>query len=313
MSRSAFISVWLGCCLAVAVQAQTDTAGIAAPVGSPVKSPSDSADVLLVNVDLMVGSLEPIHIFMQKGQVYRVELTRDDVTLDFRTPVRSIVPPFFSALEGSSRPSSGITFEVYPRADAMYEMRIVGGPRGALTTIKLYRDISSSRARQKIISSPGWDIGLELAFGMHSAYPIVRSTFFEPAPVGEAGADLDFCFSASVSRFSGCAVGVGYQSRPGAESGVVWVFSEPRLRIVGPKSGRSGFEAGLLTRVGIGIVSGVNVNPVAVAPGLYVSREIRRQGASGGWSIIASYAHAWITETDNAQSNRFALGLGLIQ
>jgi hypothetical protein len=273
------------------------------------RSPSDSADVLLVNVDLMVGSLEPINIFMQKGQVYRVELSRDDVGLGFRTPVRSIMVPFFSALEGSSRPSGGSAFEVYPRADAMYEMRIIGGEVGAMTTIKLYRDISSSRTRQKVITSRGWDIGMEIAFGMHSAYPIVRSAPFEPAPVGEAGGDFDFCFSARVNRFSGCAVGVGYQSRPGAESGVVWVFSEPRFRIVG-RPGRSAFDAGILTRVGMGIVSGVNVDPISVAPGLYVSRQFRRNGAHGGWNIIASYAHVWITGTDGAQSDRFSLGLG---
>jgi hypothetical protein len=156
---------------------------------------------------------------------------------------------------------------------------------------------------------------MEVAFGMHSAYPITRPSFSEPAPVGEAGTDVDLCFSArgdasSRSRFSACAVGVGYQSRPGAESGVVWVFTEPRLRIAGKSAGRSAFEAGILTRVGMGIVSGVNVNPVSVAPGLYVSRQIRREGAGGGWNLMASYAHVWITGTDGAQSNRFAIGLG---
>lgn len=303
MSRLAFTAVWLGFCLTTTLQAQTDTVR------------SDNADVLLVAVDLVVGTLEPVRVFLQQGQVYRVELTRNDLGLQFRTPARSIQAPFFSALEGGSRPSGGSAFEVYPRADALYEMRITGGLYGEPTTIKLYRDISASKRRQKIIASPGWEIGMEVAFGRHSAYPITRSSFGTPAPVGEAGADVDLCFSvrgaaASQGDVSGCAVGVGYQSRPGAESNVVWIFTEPRFRIAGSRSGRSAFEAGFITRLGLGIVSGINANPVSVAPGLYLARQIRRDGARGGWNVIASYARVWISGTDDAQSNRFAIGLG---
>jgi hypothetical protein len=281
----------------------------------PDSAGTGKVDVLLVAVDLVGGSLEPIQVFLQQGQVYRIELTRNDVGINFRTPTDRIQPPFFSALEGASRPSGGSAFEVYPRADAMYEVRIVGGEYGLPTTIKLYRDVSSSAARQKVIVSAGWDIGMEVAFGAHSAYPITRPFFGTPAPVGEAGADLDLCFSVRASptsrgRFSGCAVGVGYQSRPDAESSVVWIFSEPRVRVVGGRPDRSSMEAGFLTRFGIGIVEKVNVNPISVAPGLYVAHQIRRDGAGGGWNLIASYSRVWISGTDGAQSNRFAIGIG---
>jgi hypothetical protein len=271
-------------------------------------------DVLLVNVDLPVGSLEPVWVFMQEGQVYRVEVTRDDVTLGFRTPARSIAVPFFSAQEGGSRPSGMSAFEIYPRADAMYEMRIVGGPYGAPTIVRVYRDLSASSKRQKIIATAGLEIGMEAAFGMHGAYPITGPSFSAPAPVGEAGANVALCFSvrgeaASRTRFSGCALGIGYEWRPDSESDLAWVFSEPRFRIVG-KPGRSGFEAGVLTRVGMGIVSSVNVNPVLVAPGIYVSRQIRQDGARGGWNLTVSYARAWITGAEGAQSNRVTFGIG---
>jgi hypothetical protein len=305
------IAVWLLLCLAPAIRAQTN-AGVAAMTDS---TSSGKVDVLLVAVDLVVGSLEPIQVFLQQGQVYRIELTRNDVGLEFRTPTKRIQPPFFSALEGASRPSNGSAFEVYPRADAMYEVRIIGGEYGLPTTIKLYRDVSSSATRQKVIVSGGRDIGMEVAFGAHSAYPITRSSFGTPAPVGEAGTDLDLCFSVRSSPtsrggFSGCAVGVGYQSRPDAESSVVWIFSEPRFRVVGGTPDRSSMEAGFLTRFGIGIVEKVNVNPISVAPGLYVAHQIRRDGADGGWSLIASYSRIWISGTDGAQSNRFAIGIG---
>jgi hypothetical protein len=266
-------------------------------------------------VDLLVGTVEPVRVFLQGGQAYRLELNRNDVRLEFRTPAKSIQAPFFSALEGDSRPSGGSVFEVYPRADALYEIRIIGGRHGASTTIKLYRDVSASARRQKIIASPGSEMGMEVAFGMHSGYPITRPSFSRPAPVGEAGADVDLCFSvrgdaAGRRRFSGCAVGVGYQSRPDAESSVVWVFTEPRLRIVGGRPGRSALEAGLLTRLGIGIVDRVNVNPISMGPGLYVAYQTRRDGAGGGWNLIASYARVWISGTDGAKSNRFGIGLG---
>jgi hypothetical protein len=317
MSRLALTAVWLVVCLTTSLRAQTSTVRAAVQADSVVTAdkPSGSADVLLVAVDLIVGTLEPIRLFLQQGQAYRAELSRSDVSLEFRTPTKRIQAPFFSALEGQSRPSAERVFEIYPRADAVYEMRIIGGRLGALTTIKLYRDVSASETRQKIIASPGSEIGVEVSFGMHSGYPITRPSFSRPAPIGETGADVDLCFSvrpkaSSRHRFSGCAVGVGYQSRPDAESSVVWVFTEPRLRIVGGRPDQSAFEAGILARVGIGIVSSINVNPVSVAPGIYLARQIRREGDRGGWNVIASYARLWISGTDGAQSNRFAIGLG---
>ncbi len=317
MSRLAFTAVWLVVFLTTSLRAQTETVRAAVQADSAANSaePSDDADVLLAAVDLLVGTNEPIRVFLQKGQAYRIELSRNDVSLEFRMPTKSIEPPFFSALEGASRASGESAFEVYPRADALYEVRIIGGLRGASTTIKLYRDVSGSKRRQKIIASPGSEIGMEVSFGMHTAYPITRSRFGSPAPDGETGADVHLCFSvraqaASRGRLSGCALGVGYQSRPDAESSVVWIFTEPRLRIVGGGGDRSAIEAGFLTRLGLGIVNSINVNPVSVAPGVYVAYNIRRDGAQGGWTLIASYARAWISGTEGAQSSRFAIGLG---
>jgi hypothetical protein len=305
MSRYPFIAAWLVLCLTTTARAQTQA----------ITDAVESGDPLILSIDLLVGSREPAQVFLQKGQVYRVELNREDVSLEFRTPNQSIQPPFFSLLEGASRASRSTAFEVYPRADAMYEVRIVGGLLGESTTLKFYRDVSGSEARSKLIASPSWEVGMEVAFGGHSAYPIRTSTFAAPAQVGDGGADVDFCFAirspqTSAKAFGGCAFGVGFQSRPQTESNVVWVFTEPRFRIAGGRPDRTGFEGGILVRMGIGIVNAVNVNPVAAAPGVYLSRHVRSSDGSGGWSLTASYAHAWISGTDGAHSDRFALGVG---
>jgi hypothetical protein len=136
-----------------------------------------------------------------------------------------------------------------------------------------------------------------------------------PAEVGDRGADVDFCFSVrspqtSAKPFGGCVFGVGYQSRPNAESNVVWVFTEPRFRVAGGRLDRTGFEGGILIRIGVGLVDAINVNPVSVAPGLFISRQFRNGDGSGGWSLTASYTHAWISGTDGAHNDRLALGLG---
>ena len=305
MSRYPFIAAWLVVCLVMPARAQSsgDTTAV------------DSGDPLLLSIDLLVGSREPALVFLQKGQVYRVELNRNDVSLEFRTPNQALQPPFFSLLEGASRASRSTAFEVYPRADAVYEVRIVGGLLGESTTLKFYRDVSGSEARSKLIASPGWEVGVEVAFGGHSAYPIRPSSFLAPAEVGDRGADVDFCFSVrspqtSAKPFSGCVFGVGYESRPHAESNVVWVFTEPHFRVAGGRLDRTGFEGGILNRMGVGLVDALNINPVSAAPGIYLSRQVRSSDGSGGWSLTASYAHAWITGTGGAQTDRFALGLG---
>jgi hypothetical protein len=305
MSRYALTITWLLACLVTPLQAQTESVATAVGGGDP----------LIFTLDVLVGSREPAQVFLQKGQVYRAELNRNDVDLEFRVPTQSIEAPFFSQLEGASRPSGGTAFEIYPRADAMYEVRVIGGPLGASTTLRFYRDVAASEARGKLIASPGWEIGMEVAFGGHSAYPITTPSFAGPAVRGQGGADIDLCFSVRGTRnsakpVSGCVFGVGYQSRPHAESNVLWIFAEPRFRIAGGKTDRTGFELGILTRMGIGMVNTINVNPLSLAPGIYLSRQVRRADASGGWSLTASYAHAWITGTEGAQNDRFTLGVG---
>jgi hypothetical protein len=143
------------------------------------------------------------------------------------------------------------------------------------------------------MSKPGWLLGVEIAGGWHSGFAQTSN----PAAVGSgphAGTDVEACFSArgEAGRLGLCAFGVGYQSQTSARS-IVWFFTEPRVAVVGNLPKRSTWEAGVLFRAGLGSIDRAGFTPVIIAPGAYVTRQIRAGERGAGLSLRASYSHAW--------------------
>ena len=297
----------------VPVAAQQDSAA-AREAGQP----GDSANVLVLEHDF-TGPGEFARVFLQKGQVYRAELNTGDAVLEIY-PLKGGPPVFFAREESDAPGASGQTvLSVYPRADTEYQIRLVSG--GPIVTLRLYRDIRASRRRQKILSEPGWEIGGEVAAGGHSGFELntARAGLTDS---DRAGAHVEGCFSArqgpGVLRvMSGCALGLAWDSRPRSK-GTLWFFIEPRLRLMGGRPrGQSNTEIGGLLRVGFGMVSKVNRNPTLIAPGLYVSRNIRLNQSGKGWSFTLAYHHYLVGNrgegTSKVGSEMMTLGVGYYQ
>jgi hypothetical protein len=203
---------------------------------------------------------------------------------------------------------------LYPKADAEYEIHLIGAESGA--RLQMFRDLSESKRRAKILATPGWEIGIEGGAGYHSGYLLGLSG---PTHTDndEGSWDAEGCFSArsgpSLARYlSGCAFGLGWHNRPGSD-GVLWFFVEPRLRLFGGRPrGQSNNEIGALFRMGVGqILSGASVDPVMLAPGGYVTRNIRNNVKGSGWSFTLAYAHIFfknITPTNEANRVTFSVG-----
>jgi hypothetical protein len=277
----------------VPLSAQDSTA--AADTSARKVTPRDSANVLVLEHDY-TGPGEFARVFLESGQVYRAELSDADASLEIY-PVKG-GPPVFLAREESEGPDAGghAVFSVYPRADAMYQIRLISG--GPVVTLRLFRDIRASRRRQKILREPGWEIGGEIALGMHGGY------FLNTAGGGlkdsdRAGFHVEGCFSARqgpgiLRVFSACAFGLAWDSRPGTR-GVLWFYLEPRLRLIGGRPrGQSNSEAGVLLRTGFGFISKANRNPTLVAPGLYLARNIRLNQGGKGWSFMLAWRHGLV-------------------
>lgn len=312
MIRPAAALVCLTACLAISLHAQT-------PVGS---ASTETADVLVLDHDY-TGPNEFVRVFLQDGQVYRAELNSPDVTLQIRAVVRNTPLPRIYDFLPAHTPSGASIVELYPQADADYEIRSVATSGSAVATrMRLYRDIQGSRRRQLVRNSRGWDIGIELAGGWHSGFLQTSAA----SPVGttaEAGTDMETCFTAhsggGLGRLGMCVVGVGYQSQAGAKD-ILWLYTEPRLRLLGRvRSGQSNWELGALLRFGVGMISASPDTPTIFAPGGYIARNIRAGSQGRHWTVQASYAHGWLRgfsrpiglgEPDIPTTDRITLGLG---
>lgn len=307
--------VWLVVCLACPLAAQSD--------GSAAPSASDTADALVLDHDFIAGVGELVRVFLQAKQVYRAELSTPDVTIGIRSPIRRVQLPRVYPLLDSQTPSGSSIVEIYPEADAEYELRPIDSRGGGVATrLRLYRDVRASRRRVAILDKPGWEIGIEVAAGWHSGFD-QRSLGSPTLQEGDAGSDFEACFAArsapGIPHLSMCALGIGWGSQHGARS-TLWIYTEPRFRILGKfERGRSNWELGALFRVGAGSISRSSEVPVMLAPGIYVARHIRTDQDGSGWSLHASYAYATIrnvprpAEVRAPTTNRLLLGMGWYQ
>jgi hypothetical protein len=283
----------------------------------------EQTDVLVLDHDF-TASPEILRVFLQRGQVYRAELSSPDITLVIVGVVRSTPVPRTYPYLATDTPSGMSITEIHPLADAEYEIRAVElKGAGAGTRLRLYRDLRASRRQQKVRETPGWEIGVEVAGGWHSGF--VQSSSAPPAGSSpDGGSDIEGCFSArrgpEIPRLGLCVLGIGHQSQPGSAS-ILWFFTEPRLRIFGTaRPGESNWELGALFRAGLGSMSArISGTPAILAPGVYLARHIRTSPRGAGWSFHASYSRAWFkgfpkpssaTETVTPQSNRVMLGVG---
>lgn len=315
MYRLALTVAGLAVCLASSLRAQANED----------RPPADSSDVLVIDHDFSAAG-EFVRAFLQKGQVYRAELSSPDVTLQIRGVIRGVVRPtqlprIYPFLT-SETPSGTSILDIYPEVDAEYEIRAVAvGGAGVATRLRLYRDIRASARRNYVRNTPGWKIGVELAGGWHSGY--LQSS--APVSLGSdpaGGTDVESCFSARSARLGMCVLGLSYQSQQGARN-ILWIYTEPRLRILGKsRPAQSNWELGALFRFGVGMISAASVTPTTIAPGVYIARHIGRNTQGAGWSFQASFArHSYrgfgkpvgVPGSVHPTSNRLSFGVGWYQ
>jgi hypothetical protein len=312
MGRSLFTALWL-------------LAWFATPGFGQTAAIPDTADVLVVDHDFGAPG-ERVPLFLQARQVYRAELSSEDATLVIRAKTRGIPQARVYPVSNALSPSGGSVFEIYPDRDGEYEILPVGLQGSRLSTrLRIYRDVRESRRRVATANKPGWELGIEVAGGWHSAF-VQSSAASPPASGTDLGSDLEACLTArnapGAPRLNLCVLGVSHQSQHAA-SNILWVYTEPRLRLFGrARPGLSNWELGPLFRFGVGMISGVSETPIVLGPGFYVARHIRKDPDGSGWSLQVSYFHAFYRGFDTPtgassgsgpQSNRLSFGVGWYQ
>lgn len=296
-------------------------------LGTPLRAQvrpesADSADVLVLDHDFTAVD-EIVRLFLTDGQVYRAELSSEDVTLQLRSRFSGMRIPRIYPISDSKSPSGSSVVEIYPDQDGEYEIRPISiqGSRIA-TRLRVYRDITESRRRMATADQSGWDLGVEVGGGWHSGF---AQTSVVPAIGSEpnGGTDVEACLSArsvpKIPRFGMCVLGVSHQSQSGAPN-MLWVYTEPRLGVLRPdRNGYSSWEMGALFRFGVDITS-ASPTPRIFAPGVFLSRHIRKNRQGTSWSLQMSYSRAFfkgfkkppfsIGDAFTPKSHRISFGVG---
>lgn len=143
-----FCHPWPGC--------TSWTPGDTVRSGDPLKTKSaaakaDSIDVLVGEYDL-TSSGEFVRLFLEKGQIYRVEFTAQTGNLQIR-PRRSSeqsVLPLTS--EDIPRASGTRAVQIAPRQDGDYDFR-VSGTSGIGARLRVFREIKPSERWRRISGS----------------------------------------------------------------------------------------------------------------------------------------------------------------
>jgi hypothetical protein len=296
-------------------------------LGTPLRAQvrpesADSGDVLVLDHDFTAVD-EIVRIFLTDGQVYRAELSSEDVTLQLRSRFSGMRIPRIYPISDSRSPSGSSVVEIYPDQDGEYEIRPVSIQGSRISTrLRIYRDITESRRRMATVSKPGWDLGVEVGSGWHSGF---AQTSIVPAIGSEpnGGTDVEACLSArsapKIPRFGMCVLGVSHQSQSGAPN-MLWVYTEPRLGVLRPdRNGYSSWEMGALFRFGVDITS-ASPTPRIFAPGVFLSRHIRKNRQGTSWSLQMSYSRAFFKgfkkppfttgDAFTPKSHRISFGVG---
>ena len=302
----------IACCLVASLAgtlgAQTDTVRV---------GPSPGPRILDYD---FTASGEFVQVFLQDQQVYRAELSSPDVTLEIRGIPRSVeVPRIYRFLPALGASGSSIV-EIHPARDAEYEIRAVALMGSAVATrLRLYRDVNASSRRQLVRARPGWRVGVEFAGGWHSGF--VQSSATPPLGTEvEGGSDIEGCLTARHGRrLTLCVTGLDHQSQHGARN-ILWIYTEPRVGIIGGGSGQSGWDLGVLLRFGVGMISAYPTTPTVLSPGLFLARQLHRGPSGTGWTLQASYSRSFYKGfakpfdaegvTVTPKSHRVSLGIG---
>jgi hypothetical protein len=296
-------------------------------LGAPLRAQgrpesADSADVLVLDHDFTAADAI-VRIFLTDGEVYRAELSSEDVTLQLRSRHSGMSLPRIYPISDSRSSSGSSVVEIYPDQDGEYEIRPISIQGSRISTrLRIYRDIRESRRRMAAASKSGWELGVEMGGGWHSGF---AQTSLAPALGSEpnGGTDVEGCLSArsapKIPRFGMCVLGVSHQSQNGA-SNMLWVYTEPRLGVLRPdRNGYSSWEMGALFRFGVDILS-ASPTPRMLAPGVFLSRHIRKTRRGASWSLQLSYSRAFFKgfkkppfSTGDAftpKSHRISFGVG---
>lgn len=225
---------------------------LAARVGAQ-EPEADSADVRIFSGSFTAGSREFARMFLQKGQVYRAEVSLGQVSFVIRPRRFGGEVPATARIRGG--PGSGESvYEIYPFADDEYEVIVQDFPAGETATLTIYRDIRASRRRQGVIAGQDdgrnrWSVGLEFGVGHHGDYHISQLDAVRDEKRG--GIDMEGCLMVKGARtLWGCAIGVSVH-RANDTPRILWFFSEPRFRVRN-WGGRLHPEFGVLVRGALG-------------------------------------------------------------
>lgn len=140
-----FCHPWPGC----TSWTTDDTVRVSDPLkAKTAAAKTDSSDVLVGEYELTTSG-EFVRIYLEKGQVYRVEFTARTGNLQIRPRRSSEQPALPLTIEDIPRASGTQALEIAPRQDGEYDFRVTG-TSGVGARLQVFREIKPSERWQRI-------------------------------------------------------------------------------------------------------------------------------------------------------------------
>ncbi len=111
-----------------------------------------TSDSLILFEHFTPGGSEFGRIALEKGQVYRAEVSSPFAVITVRGLLPGVQRPRLVRVESVPRASGTSVFEIHPFADAEYEVRVFSRGRSG-ASVRVYRDGDASARRQRVIGS----------------------------------------------------------------------------------------------------------------------------------------------------------------
>lgn len=262
------------------------------PAGAGAQVPDTTlGDTLLAYLEVQPHQRDSVIVSLRRHGQYRVLLSRSHLTAS-AIPLKRASPALLVNVTPQG-PVSYTILEVYPYTTAPHVLFTAAS--GDTVRIWLWADRAEER-RSAEARDREWGIGLLVGAGYHSGYRI------RPADPTPAAASADFetgLLFGSSGRLSGL-LGVTMQPRYSGAESVLWVFAEPRMRILRHRP----IGLDLALRIGQGAASNSANDPSLIGLGLALAYSLDDRPGARGWRAGLHLMYGWLGNVGESNDSK---------
>jgi hypothetical protein len=256
-------------------------------------------DTLLVYRELTALRQDTLVVFLRRHGQYRMLLSQS-LLFARVTPLKRAREAFVAAVTPEQFAPRTI-LELHPYTTGPHLITVTGFASTETVRLWLWAD-RTEELRAQASRDRLWGIGLQVGIGYHTGYRVLDA---DPAPPdGSLDVETGLLFGSS-GILSGL-LGIAHQARYGGTDKMLWVFAEPRVRVVQAGQKRWPLDIDVILRVGRG--SSGSETPSLVGAGVFASKALDSRPGARGWRAGLTLMYARLGNAPADSDREFMRG-----